>query len=396
MRKIFLILSIFSTICALHAELVWDNNNGWRTEPNDGLTIRTDDFAVLELMNDARSAQEDRKFSTAIAQYQKVCKHYRDSIFAPEAYYQIGKIREQKHQYKAAFKAFTTIINKYPQYPGFTKVLHEQFELASLLKRGSRPYYFGIIPGFKDRNAAIEYYENIIRTAPYNELAPLALMNISELSLRDKKTADAIDALDRLIDGYPDSEYAPYAYLKIAKIYSNLVKSTQNDQGAIQEAVHYYEDFLILYPTHENVPEAETNLDKMKTDLAMSKINIGDFYFQSRNNAKAAIIMYNEAITCYPGSAVAELAKNKIQYIKDGNLPSRTPVDFLFGRYKRPSNEEWIDEAKLHEIANEHFEDSSEAIFKHKNETNLSLSDSEQGQVNTNFYEVENEPTENQ
>lgn len=385
MRNILSIAIIFCSTCGLYAELIWDRTDGWTTERNDGLVIRSDDFAVLELMNDARAAQEDGKFSVALAKYEKVYKQYRDSIFAPEAYYQTGKIREQKHQYKSAFKAFRAVIDKYPQYPGFTKVLHEQFELASLLKSGSRPYYFGIIPGFRDRVSAIEYYENIVRTAPYNELAPLALVNIAELYLRDKRPADAIDALDRLIDGYPNSEYTPRAYLKIAKIYAGLVKSTKHDPGAIQEAIHYYEDFLILYPTHEDVKEAEIQLDKMKTRLAQSKIDIGDFYFQARNNPRAAVIMYNEAITTYPGSAIAESAKNKIEYVKSGHRPRRTPVDFFFGRYKRPSDEAWIAEATIDEIINERFEDSSEAIFKHNNGPMHSLSDSDQGAVNTDF-----------
>lgn len=391
MRKIFSILALCGTVCSLHGELIWDRKGGWTTEPGDGLVIQSSDFAALELMNDARSEQEDGKFSSALAKYKTLCKQYKDSIFAPEAYYQTGKIREQKHQYRAAFRAFNTIIEKYPQYPGFMKVLHEQFELASLLKSGSRPYYFGVIPGFRDQKAAIEYYENIVRTAPYSELAPLALINISELALRDKKPANAIDALERLIDAYPDSEYTPGAYLKIARIYSDLVKSTKHDQGATQEAVHHYEDFLILYPTNENVPEAEAELDKAKTKLARSKMDIAKFFFQSRNNPKAAIIMYKEAITCFPNSPIAEEAMKEIEFIKNGGRPKRTPVDFLFGRYKRPKDEEWIAEATLDEIANEHFEDKSEAVFDHKNSSMQSFSDHDQGEVNTGFDMPEQE-----
>lgn len=385
MQKLTFIIINFSIMCTLHAELTWDKTSGWHNDPGDTIKIESEDFVVCELMNDARAAQEDGKFSTALAKYDKVCKEHRNSIFAPEAYYQIGKIREQKHQYQAAFKAFNTIINKYPQYPSFNKVLREQFDLASLLKSGARPYYFGIIPGLKNYTAAVEFYENVIKNAPYNELAPLALMNISELALKEKKPADAIDALDRLIDGYPDSEYTPYAYLKIANIYSKLVKNVKNDQGATQEAVHYYEDFLILYPTHENVQEAEIRLAEMKTKLAMSKIDVGDFYFHSRNNVKAAVIMYNEAITCYPNSEAAKIAQNKIDYIKAGNLPKKTPVDFMFGRYKRPSNEEWIAEAQLDERANENFEIKSESVLNHTNEPTQNLSDTTQGTLETNF-----------
>jgi hypothetical protein len=44
----------------------------------------------------------------------------------------------------------------------------------------------------------------------------------------------------------------------------------------------------------------------MKTMLAESKIKIGDFYFYKRNNYTAAKVFYNEAITSYPESTIAE------------------------------------------------------------------------------------------
>jgi outer membrane protein assembly factor BamD len=338
MRKFIQISMLSLALCPLHADLSWNRQEGWHGEAGSGVKIEPDDPA-RELMNKARLDQEENRLQSALATYKDVCKNHRNSAFAPEAYYQIGRIRKQRHQYKQAFTAFNAIIIKYPQYQGFNNVVREQFDLATALKSGSRPYYFGIIPGFRDRIAAVEYYENIIRHAPYSDLAPLALINIAELAIKGGKTADAIDALDRLIDGYPDSEYAPSAYLKIAEIYTNLVRGVKNDQGATLEAVHYYEDFLALYPNHGCVKDAERRLDEVRSRLAMSKIDMGDFYFQSRNNGKAAVIMYKEAINTYPNSKEAALASEKIDHVRAGNLPKKTPVDFLFGRYKRPADE---------------------------------------------------------
>ncbi|MDR3273769.1 MAG: outer membrane protein assembly factor BamD [Puniceicoccales bacterium] len=359
MRKFASIFALVFVTCALRAELLWNRQDGWHSESNDTVKIEPSDLAACEMMNKARLEQEDGRSQTALKIYNDVCKQHGGSVFAPEAYYQIGKIRMQKRQYKHAFKAFDTIITKYPRYFGFNKVVREQFELATLLKGGSRPYYFGVIPGFKDYVSAVEFYESIIEHAPYNELAPLALVNLAELALKEKKPAEAIDALDRLIDGYPDSEYTPNAYLKIAGIYADLVKSVKNDQGATLEAMHYYEDFLILYPTHERVEEAKHKLDEMKTQFAMSKIDMGDFYFQSRNNPKAAIIMYKEAVNSYPDSEPAALASEKISYIKAGNLPKKTPVDFMFGRYKRPAEELFTENITSQDSFTESSEDAA-------------------------------------
>jgi outer membrane protein assembly factor BamD len=50
----------------------------------------------------------------------------------------------------------------------------------------------------------------------------------------------------------------------------------------------------------------------MKTMLAESKITMADFYFYKRSNFVAARVFYNEAITSYPDSDVATLAKKRL------------------------------------------------------------------------------------
>jgi outer membrane protein assembly factor BamD len=50
----------------------------------------------------------------------------------------------------------------------------------------------------------------------------------------------------------------------------------------------------------------------MKTILAQSKIYIGDYYFYKRLNFVAAKVYYNEAITSYPDSAPANVAKKRL------------------------------------------------------------------------------------
>jgi outer membrane protein assembly factor BamD len=74
----------------------------------------------------------------------------------------------------------------------------------------------------------------------------------------------------------------------------------------------YYEDYMILYPGDSNIAVAAAGVDRMKTVLAQSKIYIGDYYFYKRYNFAAAKVFYNEAITAYPDSKPAMLAKKRL------------------------------------------------------------------------------------
>jgi outer membrane protein assembly factor BamD len=61
---------------------------------------------------------------------------------------------------------------------------------------------------------------------------------------------------------------------------------------------------------------AAKGLSDMKTMLAQSKIKIADFYFYKRDNYTAARVFYNEAITSYPDSPVAEKAKKRLAEVE--------------------------------------------------------------------------------
>jgi outer membrane protein assembly factor BamD len=337
-RCVFFLLFLFF-LAPLRAEIIWARERGWFPSPDVTAAFNDAPEEALKLMNEASLAQDDERISTALTKYEMVCRRFPDTIFAPEAYYQIGKIRVSKNQFNDAFKAFNSIAKKYPEYPHFSEVLREEFEIARLLKSGERPKFFGIIPGFRDYTGTMNFYKKVIEDAPFSEIAPLALQHMGELALAKGQPLDAIAAFERLIDEYPYSEYTPEAYHSLGEIYASITKSPFYDQGSTRLAMNYYEDFLTLYPDHELAPDARKKREEIQARLARSKLSIGDFYFNDRNNRKAAIVMYKRAKQVLPDSETAQEAEARIREIKEGKEPPKTPVDFLFGKYERPADE---------------------------------------------------------
>lgn len=227
------------------------------------------------------------------------------------------------------------VTTRYPNTKHFNDVIGEEYRIASALLDGARNRWWGWFPGFTNRSRAIDYFEIIVQTAPYSDYAPLALMNKARGHLRARETEEAIDALDRMINQYPQSLLAPDAYLKLAQTHALLVEGPNYDQGSTKEAITYYEDFLILFPNDPNVPTAAKGLDEMKQVLAESKIRIGDFYFYKRDNYTAARVFYNEAITSYPDSPVAQRARTKLAEVeakasvKPGEAPRKKRFFFF-------------------------------------------------------------------
>ncbi len=316
------------------ADIVWHPDTGWQIEGGvlagvTGPQARN----ALELMNRAREAEEDGSRGAAIRAYRKAARRYPSSVYASEALYRTGKLYLARKQYFKSFNTFAQVLISYPNTKYFNDIVGEEYRIASALLDGARNRYWGIIPGFKNRTRAIQYFEVIVQSAPYSDYAPLALMNKARGQLRERDIIEAIDSLDRMINLYPQSLLAPDAYLRLAQTHALLVEGPRYDQGSTKEAITYFEDFLILFPNDENVPAAAEGLDKMKQVLSESKIELGDFYYHKRSNYTAARVFYNEAITAYPDSPVAERAKQKLAQVEAS--ASGQPVPGAEKRKKR-------------------------------------------------------------
>lgn len=316
---LLLFLPVFCLLAATaRADLVWTKQTGWRVEGGalSGLA-GAEGRNALDQMNKARAAEEEGSSRSAVRTYQSIAKKYPNSIYAPEALYRSARLRLSRKEYTKSFDDFQQVLGRYPNTRRFNEIIGEQYRIASAMLDGARGrMLWGLLPGFTQRDKAIEYFETILANAPYSDYAPLSLMNIARGHQKLGNTENAIDALDRMINNYSQSLLAPDAYLKLAQTHASLVDGPYYDQGATKESITYFTDFMLLFPSDSNIATAEKGLDGMKTMLAESKMRMADFYFYKRSNFKAARVFYNEAITAYPESAIAARAKNRLAEVE--------------------------------------------------------------------------------
>ncbi len=299
---------------AARADLVWTRETGWRVEGGALAGLAgAEGRKALDVMNKARAAEEAGSHRSAISSYQSVAKKYPNAIYAPEALYRSARLRIAGKNFTKAFEDFQQVLSRYPNTRRFNEIIGEQYRIASALLDGARGrMVWGLLPGFKQRDKALEFFETILANAPYSDYAPLSLMNIARGHQKLGNVENAVDALDRMINNYGQSLLAPDAYLKLAQTHASLVDGPYYDQGATKESITYFTDFMLLFPSDSNVAAAEKGLDGMKTMLAESKVRMADFYFYKRSNFKAARVFYNEAITAYPESTIANRAKARL------------------------------------------------------------------------------------
>lgn len=316
-RVLFLVLLGLSLGGNLSAALRWTPDTGWTIEGGSLSGLAGQDVQrATDLMNKARAAEESGRKGSALKSYNRVTKRFPNSVFAPEALYRRGHVFLSRRQYYKAFENFHNVMSLYPNNERFGEVLATQFRLAEDLMNGARNYYWGWLPSFRSKERAITYFEWVVANAPYSDYAPLALMNIARTHQQLNNTPYAIDALDRLINNYSQSLLAPDAYLALAQTHASLVDGPAYDQESTREAITYFEDFMILFPDDPGLSEAQHGLDQMRTVFAESKMILGDYQLKYNKNYQGARVFYNEAITSFPDSAVAERARVQLDHIQ--------------------------------------------------------------------------------
>ena len=368
-RNILATTALLSVCSAAFADLVWSPDKGWEVRGGVLANVIGEKTAVsnaISAMNEARRAQEDGSRRTALSYYATVISEYPESIFAPEAYFQSAKLYLERGQFPSAYEYVEEIVKKYPDYPDHNKVIGLEYKIAADMQAGEIYFVQGWFPWFTSYKDIIKYYESVIKNAPYGDYAPIALMNISIVAEDEDQYDTAIDALERLINTYPESMFVSDAYIQMANVYKKLVAGPEYDQDPTRNAISFFQDFTILFPKEATVAEAEEGLEKMQDIYARSRLVMGDFFYYYRNNGPAAAIFYNETITIAPNSPAAEEAREKLKKI-DGGIPApMTPYDWFFGRYEKPSIDQFEDETRVENLENQRFEIMSAQQFENE------------------------------
>lgn len=262
----------------------------------------------------------------------------------PEALFRAVRILENRGDWSKAFDRLRLIAEAYTEYD-FDKVADALMRLTERLAREKQPRKWGFIPRFRSGEQDRLRLNEIARLARGPKYAPRALTALAEIARKDSEDDEAIDALERLVNLYPESHYCEKAYYDLAVIHEDMVAGADYDQGATLKALNFYEDYLILHETpppksrHESSEEfaarlaaakerlvkAEEGRQRMREVLSASKLRVGRFVEKNGKffimrwkelGARPALQFYGEAITVAPESESAREAKARIAELR--------------------------------------------------------------------------------
>lgn len=275
---------------------------------------------VQRLVEKLAKAKDNEKAKQKV--YKKILIKYPRADIAEEAAYHRGIYLFNKEKWQDAFNALSFIKQYHPDFPQLDSVIALHYQCAENLMHKVKKKTFGFRNSAKYNTECIPLFIAYAQLYPFNKKAPLALLNSAKVSQSDKEYDIAIVSLKMIINKYPDSEFTAEAYFLIANIYAEFIKGPEYDLESTREAIRYCEDFIALYPKHEEIGSIEVLYERMLNSLATNRVLLADYYYFKRRDNIAALIFYNEAITIAPNSQAAVEAQARLDAIETGVRPT--------------------------------------------------------------------------
>ncbi len=169
-----------------------------------------------------------------------------------------------------------------------------------------------------DYEQAREILNRIIDTYPYSTYAPLAQLRIADTYFKEGRYLESAEGYEHFIKMYPNDSNIPYAIFMEGKSYLDnqktwLFKSIPYDidQTGIRNALDEFRYIVGNYPSSHYAPKAKQYAKKCEYTLGMHDMYIADFYIHE-GHYEAAIGRLKEVYDKYPEGGLGARALYKL------------------------------------------------------------------------------------
>lgn len=300
--------------------LTWGASSGfafwvWTPETNQWVNPK---YAVKETpaeqMQYALDFYQTKSYKEAMRELEKLIEHYPRAREAADAQYYIGVCWEDQGKLQEAFKNYQLVVDKYPFSERSAEIVQRQYDIGVKLLEGEsgRGAFSRSFSG-PDTNI-IDIFNAVIKNAPYGNLAAPSRYKIGLYFSENRMYQEARDEFEKVINDYPDSEWAKAAKYQTALADAQRSTDAPYDQKVTQAAVGEFKEFLEHYPEAELSSKAKEQIRGLRDKEAESHFQIAQFY-EKQKKYEAAKIYYETIANDFRDSPWAAKALKKIREV---------------------------------------------------------------------------------
>ena len=150
---------------------------------------------------------------------------------------------------------------------------------------------------------ARQHFRRIIDAFPQSQYAPEARVALGDAYFNEGGDASyilAVSAYRDFVTLYPSHPKADYAQFQTAECYFRRRHGADRDQTPTTEALAEFDRLLEAYPRSQWVETSKQRIRECRQSLARAEFLAGYFYQRTRKACRSAIPRYEDLITDFP------------------------------------------------------------------------------------------------
>ncbi len=304
-----MLLGFWTVPC--YAFWMWTPESGKWTNPK--YAVKDTPKAQLAVAVDLYKSKDYKKANEELG---KLLKTYPRAREAADAQFYLALICEEQGQWKAAFKNYQEVIDKYPFSERGAEVVKRQYELANVLLEGKdkRNKFVDAISG--GEYDVIEILRAVIKNAPYGQLAAPSQYKIGLYLLEKQLYQEARDEFEKTRNDYPDSQWAQAAKFQIALADAKRSSRAQYNQKVTSSALKEFEDFVKKFPDADLSKDAKGHISALREKEAENIFLIAGFY-QKQQKTDSAKTYYTTIVNDYSDTKWAKEAIKALRILEE-------------------------------------------------------------------------------
>lgn len=150
----------------------------------------------------------------------------------------------------------------------------------------------------EEYQVAAKAFDEVERQHPYSVWSTKAQLMSAFAYYQSNKYDQAILAADRFIELHPGNKDVPYAHYLVAVSYYEQITGVGRDQKVTKQALDALQKLVRRFPNTEYARDASLKIDLTKDHLAGKEMEIGRYYLDSKQYI-AAINRFRQVIENY-------------------------------------------------------------------------------------------------
>lgn len=227
----------------------------------------------------------------ALRETHKFEQFYRDSEFADDNLFLRGEIQQASGNTMDAARTFQSVVTAYPGSNLYNEAIERQYQIGDeYYEQGQKRMQKMWRPmRKKPLKRAVTVYSMVIENQPFTPQAAQAQYKVGLAHFARKDYSMAVDDFNRVVEDYPDSEWADDARFGLVEANYGRSRPAEYDQSYSEATIKSIKNFTDLYPSDARAAELDAKRQEMRDRIAKQRMQTARFYEKRREFASARI-----------------------------------------------------------------------------------------------------------